>query len=117
MGKKLCVDATEETGHLGRLLNRSAQKANCVPKVRVFGNSPRILLYAKRDIVEGEEFLYDYGDRRPDVVKSNRWLSKKSETVEETVFVSVDSEIVSENREGDGTTDPFGLFEDFLYDM
>ncbi len=63
IGKKLCVDATEETGHLGRLLNRSVHRANCVPKVRVFGNSPRILLYAKRDIFKGEELLYDYGDR------------------------------------------------------
>ncbi len=108
IGKKLCMDATEETGHLGRLLNHSVHRANCVPKVRVFGNSPRILLYAKRYIFKGEELLYDYGDRRPDVVNSNPWLSKKSETVEKTVFVSVTSEMVFENTEGDGMTDPLG---------
>ncbi len=108
MGKKCCVDATEETGHLGRLLNHSVQKANCVTKERVLGYTPRILLFADRDIFRGEELLYNYGERRPNVVKSNPWHSKKSEIVEETVFVSVNFEFVSENMDRDGMTDTLG---------
>lgn len=33
-----------------------------------------LILVAKRDIKEGEELLYDYGDRTPLTVANNPWL-------------------------------------------
>ena len=32
-GRQYCVDATEETGRLGRLLNHSCKHPNLIPKV------------------------------------------------------------------------------------
>ena len=34
----------------------------------------RLVLMAIRDIAEGEELLYDYGDRAPATVAENPWL-------------------------------------------
>ena len=73
------IDATEDTGRLGRLINHSRKKANLNLKVLEENNfkygengnmdpssikkTPRVFLIAKREINEGEELLYDYGDR------------------------------------------------------
>ena len=57
------VDATEETGLYGRLLNHSKKKANIVPRVILIDELPVVIMVAKRDICVGEELVYDYGDR------------------------------------------------------
>ncbi|XP_052759702.1 N-lysine methyltransferase KMT5A-like isoform X1 [Mya arenaria] len=57
-GKQLCVDASEESGRLGRLVNHGHKKElNAVMK-EVSG---QLILFAQRDICAGEELLYDYG--------------------------------------------------------
>ena len=57
------VDATEETGQYGRLLNHSKKAANIVPRVILLDELPMVILVANRDICAGEELVYDYGDR------------------------------------------------------
>ena len=57
------IDATGESGRFGRLLNHSRVSPNCITKVVMLGEVPRLILVAKHDIVAGTELLYDYGDR------------------------------------------------------
>jgi histone-lysine N-methyltransferase SETD8 len=62
--KMHCIDATTESNLLGRLVNHSIRNANCSAKLAVIDTIPHIFLKAKRDILAGEELLYDYGERR-----------------------------------------------------
>ena len=80
-GEKYCVDATEETGKLGRLINHSRKNANVAPKVVGITNPdgeslPHLMLLAKRDINKGEELLYDYKDRRKASIKAFPFLNE-----------------------------------------
>ncbi|CAF0799109.1 unnamed protein product [Rotaria sp. Silwood1] len=74
--KVFCVDATEETNRLGRLINHSRKNSNCQPKVFVVRDQPRLILVALRDIDIGEELFYDYGERRKDIVEAFPWLNE-----------------------------------------
>jgi len=74
-GKQYCIDATSESGRYGRLLNHSKITPNCVTKVVMLGDTPRLILVAKNDIVSGTELLYDYGDRSKESLKAHPWLS------------------------------------------
>lgn len=73
------IDATEETGRLGRLLNHSLVDQNCVPKKIIVANQPRVVFLATKKILAGQEILYDYGERRKHTIKQFPWLSKKEE--------------------------------------
>ena len=75
MGKQFCVDATKESGRYGRLLNHSRVAPNCTTKIFMLGNMPRLILVAKCDISEGDELLFDYGDRRKECLVEYPWLS------------------------------------------
>ncbi|XP_060601118.1 N-lysine methyltransferase KMT5A-like [Ruditapes philippinarum] len=56
--KDLCVDATDETGRFGRLVNHGDKKErNAIMK----GIDGHWLLFAISDIDIGDEILYDYG--------------------------------------------------------
>ena len=68
------MDATKETGRLGRLVNHSKTKSNVVTKTVEVDGTPYLCLMASRDIAVGEELLYDYGERRKEVVDSLPWL-------------------------------------------
>jgi len=74
-GKQYCIDATGESGRFGRLLNHSRVNPNCVTKVVMLGETPRLILIAKQDIAAGTELLYDYGDRSKESLKAHPWLS------------------------------------------
>ena len=69
------VDATKETSRVGRLVNHSKRDANTVPKVLEVNNKPEIWLVASRDIMPGEEILFNYNENRKPVLKSNPWLT------------------------------------------
>ncbi len=69
------VDATAESGRLGRLLNHSKANANCCTKVVGIGNRPYLILVAARDVDVGEELLYDYGDRDKATLQAHPWLA------------------------------------------
>ena len=73
--KQYCIDATSESSRYGRLINHSKLTPNCKTKVVMLGDTPRLILVAKTDIVAGTELLYDYGDRRKESLKANPWLA------------------------------------------
>ena len=77
--QKLALDATQETGDHGRLVNhcRGGRGENCVPQIYHHEGVPRVLLVAKRLIKPGEELCYDYGERSPEVVLLNPWLKRQ----------------------------------------
>ena len=72
--KRLCVDATEDDGSYGRLINHSKTERNVKMRVVIEDNNPKVVFFAERDIEEGEELSYDYGENRKDVVAANPWL-------------------------------------------
>ncbi|XP_069134860.1 LOW QUALITY PROTEIN: N-lysine methyltransferase KMT5A-like [Argopecten irradians] len=71
-----CIDATAESGRLGRLINHSKTAANCRTKLVEVNNKPYLTLVAARDISLGEELLYDYGDRSKTSLESHPWLKQ-----------------------------------------
>jgi len=74
-GKQYCIDATGESGRYGRLLNHSTKAPNCVTKVVMLGDTPRLILVAKQDIPANTELLYDYGDRSKESLAAHPWLA------------------------------------------
>ena len=70
-----CIEATKDDGRLARLVNHSAMSPNCGTKVVWFDGKPRLILYAKKDISERGEVLFDYGERRKHVVEDFPWLT------------------------------------------
>ncbi|XP_057674104.1 N-lysine methyltransferase KMT5A-A [Corythoichthys intestinalis] len=71
--KTYCVDATKETNRLGRLINHS-KSGNLQTKLHDVDGAPHLILVASRDIDEGEELLYDYGDRSKASIAAHPWL-------------------------------------------
>jgi len=69
------IDATAESGKLGRLANHSRKNANCRTRcVAILQMEPHLYLEATRTITVGEEILYDYGDRS--TVTDFPWLAQ-----------------------------------------
>ena len=68
------VDATNEDGTFGRLINHSKENPNTIPKVIDVQGTPGLYFEAMRDISTGEEILYDYNDRRRNAVDQYPWL-------------------------------------------
>ncbi|XP_026130060.1 N-lysine methyltransferase KMT5A-A-like [Carassius auratus] len=73
LSKTYCVDATKESDRLGRLINHS-KNGNCQTKLHDITGIPHLILVASRDIQEGEELLYDYGDRSKASIEAHPWL-------------------------------------------
>ncbi|XP_034752063.1 N-lysine methyltransferase KMT5A-A [Etheostoma cragini] len=71
--KTYCVDATKESGRMGRLINHS-KNGNCQTKLHDINGVPHLILVASRDIDGGEELLYDYGDRSKASIAAHPWL-------------------------------------------
>ena len=71
---KYCIDASEDDGRYGRLVNHSRRNDNCKMKLFIVDNQPQLYLVAKRDIDVGEELTYDYGDRCPKSIENFPWL-------------------------------------------
>ena len=69
------IDATAESGRVGRLVNHSRLHPNLQTKVVTLKDKPRLILVARRDVEEGEELLYDYGDRSKESLKAHPWLA------------------------------------------
>ena len=68
------IDATAESGKLGRLLNHSKTSGNCHTKLIEVKGNPYLILVASKDISAGEELQYDYGDRSKTSIDSHPWL-------------------------------------------
>ena len=67
------LDATAESGKLGRLLNHS-RKGNCHTKVVAIDDRPYLVLMASQHIAAGTELTYDYGDRSREATEAHPWL-------------------------------------------
>ncbi|CAJ1081816.1 uncharacterized protein LOC124850789 isoform X8 [Xyrichtys novacula] len=61
-GKLWCVDAAQEDGSLGRLVNDDHKAPNAKMKYLHMEGKPHLCLFAARDISPGEEITYNYGD-------------------------------------------------------
>ncbi|CCD63213.1 Histone-lysine N-methyltransferase set-1 [Caenorhabditis elegans] len=72
--KKWCIDATKESPWKGRLINHSVLRPNLKTKVVEIDGSHHLILVARRQIAQGEELLYDYGDRSAETIAKNPWL-------------------------------------------
>lgn len=72
--QQYCIDATPESGKLGRLVNHS-RTGNLIPRSMMIKNVPRLVLFAKEDIKAGEEVTYDYGDRSKESLIHHPWLA------------------------------------------
>ncbi|XP_036224034.2 histone-lysine N-methyltransferase Set8 isoform X2 [Bactrocera oleae] len=72
--QQYCIDATADTGKLGRLVNHS-RNGNLITKVVVVKQRPHLILVAKDDIEPGEELTYDYGDRSKESLMHHPWLA------------------------------------------
>ncbi|XP_026473408.1 N-lysine methyltransferase KMT5A-A [Ctenocephalides felis] len=72
--KQYCIDATKESGKLGRLVNHS-RNGNLLTKTVQIGATPHLVLVAKDDIQPGEEVTYDYGDRSKESLQHHPWLA------------------------------------------
>ncbi|XP_053616975.1 histone-lysine N-methyltransferase Set8 [Plodia interpunctella] len=71
--QQYCIDATSESGRLGRLVNHS-RNGNLLTKA-VWVDGPRLVLLAAHDIRPGEELTYDYGDRSKESLQHHPWLA------------------------------------------
>ncbi|GAV08726.1 hypothetical protein RvY_18380 [Ramazzottius varieornatus] len=63
--RKTCVDARKK-GSLARFLNHSCDPNLAIVPVRLDVSVPRLCLFAKRDIMAGEELTVDYGRHEVD---------------------------------------------------
>ena len=78
------LDATHEDGSLGRLINHSRSNPNCQMKLAWLVNPdrypgtaearPHAYFTATRNISQGEELRWDYGETRGSKLKSHPWL-------------------------------------------
>lgn len=71
-----CIDATKPTGRYGRLINHSRKSPNCKTIIFEHKQIPHLIFIALKDIQPNEEILYDYGERDPNAIRSNPWLTK-----------------------------------------
>jgi hypothetical protein len=91
-----CVDATAESGDLGRLINHSCN-FNLVPRIVEVEGFPHIALIASQTITAGSEIVYDYAETRPSVLKANPWLSRSRTQAPQLAVGNVDEETFEEN--------------------
>ena len=70
----MCIDATEESGLMGHLINHGKGNANLVPRIFTVNDTPRVVFVAANDIAIGDQLYYDYGERQADIVKELKWL-------------------------------------------
>ena len=68
------VDLTEDTGRYARPVNHSKKVPNCATKDVDWENSPRLTLFAKKDIEKGEEWFFDDMDKK--TAEAFPWLAQ-----------------------------------------
>lgn len=74
--KSYCLDATRESDRLGRLINHSCKHPNVKPKLHIVEGTPKLIFIATCDIPSQQELLFDYGEKRKDVLDENPWLKE-----------------------------------------
>lgn len=76
--KSHCIDANCDSGDVGRLINHSITDANLKPEAALIDNKATVYFVCKEDIQCGSELLYDYGDRRKEVLEKEPWLARSA---------------------------------------
>lgn len=56
------IDATVESGRLGRLINHMYRDGNIFPRKIMVDGFPKILFYANQHIAKNTQLFYDYGE-------------------------------------------------------
>ncbi len=78
----MAIDA-EDTDRLAKYCNHN-QEGNCAAhRERNSEGEVEIIIKASRDISEGEELTFPYGDTRKEVLAENPWLDPSKATAEE----------------------------------
>ncbi|MES1902436.1 MAG: histone H4-K20 monomethylation [Paramarteilia canceri] len=72
--KNYCIDATKETDDLGRLINHSRTSSNLRVQLLEVNDKPKLFFVTSRPVKQGEELLFDYNERNPQVLTANPWL-------------------------------------------
>ena len=72
--ESFCIDATQESSRLGRLINHSRKNANLQPVALEFQGKATLVFLAARNIPAGAELLYDYGEKNPSVLSEFPFL-------------------------------------------
>jgi len=67
------IDATHSTYEFSKTINHS-RNLNIKAKLITVDDKPRLYFVATRDIAKGEEILYDYMERRAEIIKQYPWL-------------------------------------------
>ena len=68
--RNMCIDSTTTvSGRVGRLVNHVSVGGNVTPRPVRIDDVTKLIFFASRSIKEGEELLYDYGDRRKSVIE------------------------------------------------
>ena len=70
------LDATNDDGRSGHLINHSKLARNLVPNVMEASDGPHIVFVAAKNILANQEVLYDYGERNPQIIQNHPWLRK-----------------------------------------
>lgn len=68
------LDASEEDGSLGRLVNDNHKNPNCVMKKIIVDDKPHLCLFSLKKIEIGDEIDYNYGDSKWPWRSKVNWL-------------------------------------------
>ena len=71
-----CIDATNSIGSIGRLINHSRLSPNCIAKLYNHHGNYHIIIMTNCHITAGSQLLFDYGERRPELIKKYPWLDE-----------------------------------------
>lgn len=71
------IDATEDRGQFGRMMNHSRKAPNMVPQLyEDISETPHVCFFTNMAVGAGDELLYDYGDHSFPAIKAHPWLSQ-----------------------------------------
>lgn len=75
---KCSIDATSKVyaERKGRYANHSKKNANVATRSILVDNTPRLYFMALKDIVQGDEIMYDYNEQDRISLKVNAWLKE-----------------------------------------
>lgn len=92
--KKWCVDATAESGRLVRLSNHWSSEPNCAMRIISSGDEAFPCLIARRDILQGEELVWNYGGKIS-FESASLQITKQHVLMATYLLLSLEAKIVS----------------------
>ena len=75
--KIYCIDASHDDGRMGRFVNHCSKgNRNIEPRLKLIEGTLNVIFKTIKDIEIGTELLWDYGERRKDIIASFPFLAK-----------------------------------------